>query len=118
VMKKVIRTIPEISPRSLLASTLLAAVLALAASPAHSDADIPWQSLSKDEQSVLRKHSADWSNLSPERQRKLRNGARQYLQLPPEKREAVERKHSQYEKMSPQEREKLRDKYSRQKNHN
>jgi hypothetical protein len=111
-MKKVIRTIPEI-PRSI----LLAATLALAATTGHSESGIPWQALSKDEQSVLVKHRADWSSLSPGQQRKLRSGAHQYLQLPPEKRKAVERKHSQFEKMSPEEREKLREKYSRQKHH-
>ena len=75
---------------------------------------IPWQALSKDEQSVLAKHRADWASLSPAQQRKLRKGARQYLQLPPDKRKAVERKHSQYEKMSPRERDKLRKKYRRE----
>ncbi len=117
-MKKVTRTIPEIPHRSLLAVTLLAAVLTMNVPLAHADADIPWQSLSKNEQSVLEKHHAEWSSLSPDRQRKLRDGARQYLQLPPEKRKAVERKHSQYEKMSPGEREKLRERYTRQKKHN
>jgi len=114
-MKTVIRTRPEAPHGSLLVAVLLAAVLALAAPPAHSDAGIPWQSLSKDEQSVLEKHRTDWSSLSPDRQRKLRDGAHRYLQLPPDKRKAVERKHNQFEKMSPQEREKLREKYSRQK---
>jgi len=116
-MKTQIRTIPEIPRVTLLASMLLATTLALAAMPAHSESGIPWQALSKDEQSVLVKHRADWSSLSPDQQRKLRSGARQYLQLPAEKRKAVERKHSQYEKMSPKEREKLREKYSRQKRH-
>jgi len=117
-MKKVIRTIPEVPRRPLLAVTLLAAALTLAGiPPAHSESGLPWQALSKDEQSVLVKHREDWSSLSPGQQQKLRNGARQYLQLPPEKRKAVERKHSQFEKMSPEEREKLREKYSRQKRH-
>jgi hypothetical protein len=116
-MKKVIRTIPEAIRRSLLATTLLAAALAMTATAAHSESGIPWKALSKDEQSVLAKHRKDWSNLSPDKQQKLRKGARKYLQLPPDKRQAVERKHSQYEKMPPEEREKLRKKYSRQKNH-
>ena len=116
-MKKVIRTIPELPRGPLPAVMLLAATLALAATSAHSESGIPWQALSKDEQSVLGKHRADWSSLSPGQQRKLRSGAHQYLQLPPEKRKAVERKHSQFEKMSPEEREKLREKYSRQKRH-
>jgi len=116
-MKKVIRTIPDVPRSRLPAVMLLAATLALAATPVHSESGISWQDLSKDEQSVLVKHRADWSSLSPAQQRKLRSGAHQYLQLPPEKRKAVERKHSQFEKMSPEEREKLREKYSRQKRH-
>jgi hypothetical protein len=116
-MKKVIRTIPEAARRSLLATTLLAAALALTATAAHPESGIPWQTLSKEEQSVLAKHRNDWSNLSPDRQQELRKGARKYLQLPPDKRKAVERKYNQFEKMSPQEQEKLRKKYSRQKKH-
>lgn len=112
-MKTSIRTKPEALRRSLLANLLLICALALPAMPVHSDSGISWQSLSKEEQSVLAKHRSDWSSLSPAQQRKLRNGARQYMQLPPDKRKAVERKHSQYEKMSPREREKLRKKYSR-----
>jgi hypothetical protein len=116
-MKKVIRTIPEAARKSLLPTTLLAAALALNATVAHSESGIPWQALSKEEQSVLAKHRNDWSNLGPDRQQKLRKGVRRYLQLPPDKRKAVERKHSQFEKMSPQEQEKLREKYGRQKKH-
>ncbi len=116
-MKTLIPTIPEVPRRSLLTSMLLAAALTLAVTPTHAESGIAWQSLSKQEQSVLMKHRADWSSLSPARQQKLRNGARKYLQLPPDKRKAVESKHSQYEKMSPREREKLREKYSRQKKH-
>lgn len=113
-MKTLTRTIPDIPRRSLLAGILLAAMLVLPAPPVRSDQGIPWQSLSKDEQSILVKHRSNWSSLSPDQQRKLLKGAHQYLQLPPEKRKAVERKHSQYERMSPQEREKLREKYKRQ----
>ena len=114
-MKTPIRTKPEAPcrPLALLPGILLIASLVLIAAPAHSESAIPWQALSKEEQSVLVKHRAEWSSLSPAQQQKLRQGARQYLQLPPDKRKAVERKHSQYEKMSPREREKLRKKYSR-----
>ena len=114
-MKTMIRTIPDLPGKSLLAAMLVAAMLMLPAPQAHSDSGISWQSLSKDEQSVLAKHRSNWSSLSPGQQRKLRNGAQQYLQLSPDKRKAVERKRNQYEKMSPKEREKLREKYSRQK---
>ena len=117
-MKTPIRTKPEALPRphqpGILLGILLIATLALPSTPAYPESGIPWQALSKDEQSVLAKHRADWASLSPAQQRKLRKGARQYIQLPPDKRKAVERKHSQYEKMSPREREKLRKKYRRE----
>ena len=115
VMKTATRTTPDIKSSTALLSLLLALTLAVCASPASADRDIPWDSLSKGERSVLRKHHRDWSGLGPNEQQRLRKGARQYLELPPNKRKAVERKHSQYEKMSPKERERLRKKYSKQK---
>ena len=115
VMKTRSPTIPELLRRTGLASMPLAVMLAISATPAQSAQGIPWQDLSREEQSVLAKQRPEWSSLSPERQQKLLNGARRYLQLPPDKRKAVERKFSQYEKMSPGERKKLRDKYNRQK---
>lgn len=114
-MSTAIRTTPDTGFRHRLLRLLLAAALAVCLPPAFAEKDIPWKSLSKGEQSVLRKHRDGWSRMNPDRQSRLRRGARQYLELPPDKREAVERKHSQYEKMSPQERERLRRKYSKQK---
>jgi hypothetical protein len=66
------------------------------------DNGMPWNSLSRSEQSVLSKHQGEWSRLSGQEQRRLVSGARKYLELPPEQRKAVEDKQ-------------LRDKYSKQK---
>ena len=110
------RTIPEMALKTISAA-LLAISLGTGSMPAGADQGIPWQSLSKDEQSVLRKHQRNWPDKSRGEQSRLLQGARKYLDLPPEKRKAVERKRDQYQRMSPEEREKLRKKYSKQKKH-
>lgn len=108
------RTIPEMTMKAISAA-LLAISLGTGSMPAGADQGIPWHSLSKDEQSVLRKHQRNWPDKSRGEQGRLLQGARKYLDLPPEKRKAVERKRDQYQRMSPEEREKLRKKYSKQK---
>jgi hypothetical protein len=115
VMSMAIRTAPESGFRRRLLTLLLAGMLGIGMQPALAARDIPWDALSKSEQSVLRKHRGNWSSMSPSEQARLRRGAQQYLDLPPEKRKQVERKRSQYKKMSPEERERLRKKYSKQK---
>jgi hypothetical protein len=77
---------------------------------------IPWNSLSNNEQSVLKDHRRNWTSYSPAEQNKLRQGADRYLNLPPQERDAVRRKQQQYKNMSPQEREQLREKYRKQHN--
>lgn len=114
-MNTATRTTPESPSRRRLLRLLLASVVCIGMQPALAARDIPWNELSKSEQSVLRKHRGKWSSLDPAEQARLRRGAQQYLDLPPDKRKAVERKRKQYEKMSPEERERLRKKYSKQK---
>ena len=75
---------------------------------------IPWDSLSREERKLLKKHKGGWSSYPPERQQQLRNGAQRYLRLPPDELESVERKRRQYEQLSPRERQQLREKYRRQ----
>lgn len=111
------RTAPEMSLKNLIASTLLSVSLGVASAAAFADQGISWHSLSRDEQSILRKHQRDWPNKSRQEQTRLLQGARKYLDLPQDKRQAVERKRDQYQRMSPQERERLRRKYSKQKQH-
>jgi len=77
---------------------------------------IPWNSLSSNEQSVLKDHRRNWTSYSPAEQNKLRQGADRYLNLPPQERDAVKRKQQQFKNMSPQERKQLREKYRKQQN--
>lgn len=76
--------------------------------------EIPWQSLSPEEQSVLQRYRGQWDKYSGSRQREMRNGAQRYLQLPPQKRREVEQQQRQYQDMSPEERRRLREEYQRQ----
>jgi hypothetical protein len=96
-------------------TAVFAVLLTGAVQPALADRGIPWNSLDRDEQSVLDRHRGEWSRLDAQEQRRLLGGARKYLNLPPEKRRAVENQRDQYRKLSPREREELRDRYSRQK---
>ncbi len=109
------RTIHDMNLKTAIFTALLAASIGVGAAPAYADQGIPWQTLSQDEQMVLRKQQRDWPNKSPQEQARLLQGARKYLELPPEKRKAVERKRDQYRDMSPAEREQLRKRYSKQK---
>ena len=85
-MNTVTRTTPESGFRRRLLLLLLAAVLGTGMQPALAARDIPWEALSKSEQSVLRKHRGNWSSLRPAEQARLRRGAQQYLDLPSDKR--------------------------------
>ncbi|HHJ18143.1 MAG TPA: DUF3106 domain-containing protein [Gammaproteobacteria bacterium] len=76
--------------------------------------DIPWQSLSPEEQKALRHHRGKWDSYSSERQKSMRQGTQRYLKLPPEKRREVEQQRRQYEQLSPEERRRLREKYRRE----
>lgn len=110
------RTIHDMNLKNAIVAALLAASLGVGTTPLLAEQGIAWQSLSQEEQTVLRKHQRDWPNMSRQEQTHLLQGARKYLALPPEKREAVKSKRDQYRKMSPKEREQLRERYSKQKN--
>ena len=108
-----------------LTSTLFTLMLSLSSVPAHADVDarrlylaargdIPWQSLSPEEQRALQRHRGDWQDYGSERQQGMRRGAQRYLELPPDKRHKVEQQRRKYEKLSPQERQRLRKEYQRQ----
>lgn len=113
--KTAIRTIPDMNLKTAIVAALLVASLGVGTTPSLAEQGIAWQSLSQEEQTVLRKHQRDWPNMSRQEQTRLLRGARKYLDLPPEKREAVESKRDQYRQMSPKEREQLRKRYSKQK---
>ena len=106
---------------------LLALVLMLAGAPAQADidpyrlylaerGDIPWESLSREEQQALKRYRGQWEGYSSERQQRLRQGAQRYMDLPPDKRREVEQQRREYEQLSPQERERLRKEYQRRRN--
>ena len=76
--------------------------------------EIPWQSLSPEEQDALRGHRKQWDSYSGQRQKNMQHGARRYLELPPKKRHEVEVQRRQYEKMTPEERRRLREEYQRE----
>jgi Protein of unknown function (DUF3106) len=73
--------------------------------------DIPWQSLSPQEQEALRRYRNQWDGYSSARQQEMRRGAQRYLELPPTKRREVEQQRQKYEQMTPEERRRLREEY-------
>ena len=110
-----------------LASTLLTLALVLGSLPGHAEVDpyrlylaqrgdIPWESLSPEEQKALQQHRGKWDSYSSDRQRDMRKGARRYMELSPEKRRQVDKQRHKYEKLSPEERKRLREEYRRQRN--
>lgn len=75
---------------------------------------IPWKSLSHEEQDALRDYRGHWNKYDSDRQQRMREGAKRYQNLPPEKRHKLEKKRREYEQLSPQERRRLREEYKRQ----
>jgi len=103
---------------------LLALTLLCTAPLAHADVDpyrlylaergeIPWQSLSPEEQDALKQHRRQWDSYSGERQERMRQGAQRYLDLPPDKQREVERRRREYEQLPSEERRRLREEYKR-----
>lgn len=81
------------------------------------DVGIPWNTLSPEEQDILKKHRRDWTGYPENEQNRLRDGARRYMRLSPNERDRLERKQKQYREMTPAERKQLRDRYHKQKKH-
>ncbi len=108
--------------RHILPALLVAALLPLAGASADIDpqrlylaanGQIPWQSLSPEEQDALREYRREWDRYEPARQQRIREGARRFQSLPPEKRREIRRKREEYERLSPEERRRLREEYRR-----
>jgi hypothetical protein len=72
-----------------------------------------WNSLSAQEQKLLKQHRRKWDSYSPEQKARLRKGVKRYQNLSPEERQDAERGRERYETMSPEERRNLREKYDR-----
>ncbi len=77
---------------------------------------IPWQSLSREEQEALQKYRRSWDSYDSERQQRIREGARRFQSLPPDKRRQIRQKRQEYERLSPEERRRLREEYQRRHN--
>ena len=77
--------------------------------------DIPWQSLSPEEQEALQRYRNQWDGYSGKRQQEMRRGAQRYMELPPQKRREVEQQRNHYQQLTPEERRRLREEYQRQK---
>jgi hypothetical protein len=75
---------------------------------------IPWQSLTPEEQAALKRYRNQWNNYPGERQQEMQRGAQRYLELPPQKRREVEQQQRQYRDMTPEERRRLREQYKRE----
>ena len=115
---------PLTAARGALPGCALALILSLTSAAGHAGidpyrlylaqrGDIPWQSLSREEQDALRRHQRSWDDYSTDRQQRMREGAQRYLELPPDKRREVEDQRREYQKMSPEERRRLREEYRR-----
>lgn len=75
--------------------------------------EIPWQSLSPEEQRQLKGYQGNWNNYDAQRQKRIRDGAQRYLSLPPERQEKIRQQRKNYRKLSPQEQKRLREEYLR-----
>jgi len=73
--------------------------------------EIPWQSLSQEEQDALKGHRGKWDGYSSDRQERMRQGTKRYLDLPPDQRRAVDEQRRKYQELTPEERKRLREKY-------
>jgi len=94
--------------------TLAITVLLPAAGNVYAGGEIPWQSLSPEEQQALQPYRNRWDDYSSRRQREMRHGARRYMQLSPQKRREVEQQRHRYQQLSPEERHRLREQYRQQ----
>ena len=75
--------------------------------------EIPWQSLSPEEQRELKEYRGRWNNYDSEKQNKIRKGTQRYLDLPPERREKIKQQRKHYQELSPEEQQRLREEYRR-----
>ena len=75
--------------------------------------EIPWQSLSPEEQDALHDYRDRWNSFDSAQQQRIRRGAQRYLELPPGKRREIRQEHHHYRQLSPEERRRLREEYQR-----
>ncbi|MCM2310465.1 MAG: DUF3106 domain-containing protein, partial [Steroidobacteraceae bacterium] len=98
-----------------------AVLLLVAALPALADGDpqgasnasIPWQQLSPEQQRVLGQFRGRWNQMPPMQQEALLRGAERWETLSPEQRQRIEQRAEQWRNMSPEQREEARDRAQR-----
>ncbi len=74
----------------------------------------PWESLSPEEQRLLRQHAPNWRRYPSDYRQRLRDGVNRYEQMSPEERRAVRSRAQQFENLNPAEKRRLCDRYHRE----
>jgi hypothetical protein len=103
-----------------------AAAVAAAPMPSTPAAPLAWNSLSTEQQALLKRHASDWDSLPPQRQRALARGAGRWLgmdtehraqarerfqtwqSLPEERRELIRRRWERFQQLDPEAQELIR----------
>jgi hypothetical protein len=100
--------------RSLAAVLLLAAaapVFPQTATTGEAPRNVPWTSLSTDQQKVLSRFEKEWEGLSPQRQQTLSRGSDRWLKMSPEQRKGARTRFQRWQEMSPDDRRVLRQRF-------
>ena len=107
------RTMSSVRFHSIAARVLLIAALALgsASAFAQTGAQVPWSSLTADQQQLLEAVHKNWDQLPPPAQQRLIRGAQRWSTLTPEQRDNVRKRFEKWNSLQPDQREKLRDSY-------
>ncbi len=95
------------------AQTLPAAAAQQAPSPEMSNAGVPWNSLSAEQQKLLGKFSENWNTLPPERQQALARGSTRWLSMTPEQRGQAQQRFQRWHSLPPERRQMLRERWER-----
>ena len=81
------------------------------AAPASPAADVPWSSLSQDQQRLLSRLSGQWEQLPPQRQQALASGSQRWLGMSPDQRTQARQRFGQWQQLPTQRREQLRQRW-------
>ena len=70
-----------------------------------------WQSLSPQQQQVLKGFQGKWDSLPPEKQQSLAKGSQRWLSMTPEQRGGAEQRFRQWRELPPEQRQQLRQRW-------
>jgi hypothetical protein len=70
-----------------------------------------WQSLSPQQQQVLKGFQGKWDSLPPEKQQSLAKGSQRWLSMTPEQRGGAEQRFKQWRELPPEQRQQLRQRW-------